>query len=79
MPYPVWMWHWASPNDIRVPWWAARRVVLPPEVRRAKEAAIAAFQTQIAPLSDDPADATVLPPHVLAHLTRAVEVVFEID
>jgi LmbE family N-acetylglucosaminyl deacetylase len=78
MTYPVWMWHWASPNDARVPWWAARRVVLPPEVRRAKETAIAAFQTQIAPLSNDPADATILPPHVLAHLTREVEVVFEL-
>lgn len=76
--YPVWMWHWASPSDARVPWWAAKRVVLPAELRAAKEAAVAAFQTQVAPLSDDPADAAILPPHVVAHLTRDVEVVFEL-
>jgi LmbE family N-acetylglucosaminyl deacetylase len=75
--YPVWMWQWATPSDLRVPWSTARRVVLPADVHAAKEAAVAVFQTQIAPLSQDPADATVLPPDVLAHLTRDVEIVFE--
>jgi LmbE family N-acetylglucosaminyl deacetylase len=77
--YPVWMWHWAEPNDPRVPWWQARRVLLPDEVRDAKRAAAAAFATQVNPLSDDPADAAILPPHVLARLTRDVEYVFELD
>jgi LmbE family N-acetylglucosaminyl deacetylase len=77
--YPVWMWHWAKPNDPRVPWWQARRVLLPDDVRDAKRAAAAAFATQVNPLSDDPADAPILPPHVLARLTRDVEYVFELE
>ena len=77
--YPVWMWHWAEPGDPRVPWWQARRVLLPDDVRDAKRAAVAAFATQVNPLSDDPADAAILPPHVLARLTRDVEYVFELD
>ncbi len=77
--YPVWMWHWAEPGDPRVPWSQARRVLLPDEVRDAKRAAVAAFETQVNPLSDDPADAAILPQPVLARLTRDVEYVFELD
>lgn len=75
--YPVWMWHWATPGDQRVPWSHARRIALPAEVRAAKDAAVQAFQTQIAPLSDDPADAAIVPPHILRRLNRPEEVVFE--
>jgi LmbE family N-acetylglucosaminyl deacetylase len=77
--YPVWMWHWAEPEDARVPWWQARRIALPDDVRDAKRAAAAAFTTQVSPLSDDPADAAILPPNVLIRLTRDVEFVFEVD
>jgi LmbE family N-acetylglucosaminyl deacetylase len=76
--YPVWMWHWAQPGDPRVPWSYARRVPLQPEVLAAKQAAVRCFRTQIAPLSEHPADAAVLPPGVLARLTRDTEVVFEL-
>jgi LmbE family N-acetylglucosaminyl deacetylase len=75
--YPVWMWHWSRPGDPRVPWSYARRVPLPPDIHEAKQAAVRAFESQIAPLSDDPADAAVLPPAVLARLTRSTEIVFE--
>jgi LmbE family N-acetylglucosaminyl deacetylase len=75
--YPVWMWHWSRPGDPRVPWSYARRVPLPPDVHAAKLAAIGEFATQLTPLSDDPADAAVLPEPVLARLTRTTEVVFE--
>ncbi len=77
--YPVWMWHWAEPADPRVPWRQARRVLLPDDVRDAKRAAVAAFATQVNPLSDDPADAAILPPQALARLIRDVEYVFELD
>ena len=77
--YPVWMWHWAAPGDPRVPWSYARRVVLPAAVKAAKEQAVEAFATQIAPLSSDPADAAILPPHVLARLTRGAEIVFAMN
>ena len=74
--YPVWAWHWAQPGDDRVPWERARRLDLPPAARRAKEAAVRAFPSQIDDLGPDPADAAILPPHVLARFRRPFEVVF---
>lgn len=74
--HPVWTWHWALPDDPRVPWERARTLALPADVRRAKEVAVSRFTTQVAPLSDDPADAAVLPPHVLARLLRGGETLF---
>ncbi len=74
--YPVWTWHWAAPDDPRVPWDGAHRVALPPAVRAAKQVAIDCFTTQIAPLGPDPADAVVLPPEFLAHFTRSHEVLW---
>ncbi len=75
--YPMWMWHWASPRDLRVPWSLARRVVLPPDVQEAKKTAVECFRTQILPLSSHPADAAILPPPVLRRLTRDTEIVFD--
>jgi LmbE family N-acetylglucosaminyl deacetylase len=74
--YPIWTWHWARPDDDRVPWRRARRVDLPPAARRAKEAAIQAFPSQIADLGPEPGDAAILPPHVLERFRRPFEVVF---
>ena len=73
--YPVWAWHWASAGDGRVPWRSLRQVTLPPEVRRAKARAVDAFGTQVRALGPGPADAPVLPPHVLARFDRSFEVV----
>ncbi|MFH8407021.1 PIG-L deacetylase family protein [Streptomyces sp. NPDC018019] len=73
--YPVWMWHWASPGDPRVPWDAARRLPLSRPARARKQAAIRRFASQIAPLGPDE-DTVILPPAELAHHTRAFEVVF---
>ena len=72
--YPVWTWHWAAPDDPRVPWAGAHRVLLPPAVRAAKRAAVDRFATQVRPLGPAPADRAVLPPDVLAHFDRDVEV-----
>ncbi|SNT06327.1 PIG-L deacetylase family protein [Rhodococcoides kyotonense] len=74
--YPVWMWHWAKPDHPDVPWERARAVALDPHIQSAKHAAVQEFRTQIAPLSDHPADRAVLPPHVLDRLLRPYEVVF---
>ncbi|MGK5684229.1 PIG-L deacetylase family protein [Actinoplanes sp. URMC 104] len=74
--YPIWTWHWAAPDDPRVPWHRAHRIDLAPGARAAKDAAVAAFPSQIAPLGPDPADAAILPPHVLARFARPFEVVF---
>ncbi|PSK87487.1 LmbE family N-acetylglucosaminyl deacetylase [Murinocardiopsis flavida] len=74
--YPVWMWHWARPDQPEVPWDTAHRIALPPHVRRRKAAAIDCFTTQIAPLSEHPDDAAILTPEMLAHFTRDAETVF---
>nr|WP_246442499.1 PIG-L deacetylase family protein [Rhodococcus triatomae] len=74
--YPVWMWHWATPGDAAVPWERAAIATPDREVLRRKEKAVQRFRTQIAPLSDDPRDAAILPPWVLERLTRGTEVVF---
>ncbi|WP_127502416.1 PIG-L deacetylase family protein [Actinoplanes solisilvae] len=73
--YPIWAWHWAVPDDPRVPWRKAYRIDLDLGAREAKAAAIAAFPSQIAALGPEPADAAILPPHVLARFSRPFEVV----
>ncbi|MBM2615674.1 PIG-L family deacetylase [Actinoplanes sp. LDG1-06] len=74
--YPIWTWHWSTPGDTRVPWDRAWRVPLGQNARKAKRAAIEAFPSQIAPLGPAPADAAILPAHVLARFDRPYEVVF---
>ncbi|OON82992.1 PIG-L deacetylase family protein [Streptomyces tsukubensis] len=48
--YPVWMWHWAVPDDWRVPWHTAHRLPLPARAQAAKDRAVRRFATQTAPL-----------------------------
>ncbi|WBB71926.1 PIG-L family deacetylase [Micromonospora sp. WMMD1128] len=73
--FPVWTWHWAEPDDPEVPWHRARRVDLTGAARSAKRDAIDAFRSQVRPLGPDPADAAILPPHVLARFARPYETV----
>jgi LmbE family N-acetylglucosaminyl deacetylase len=70
--YPVWMWHWASPADPRVPWDQALRVPLPPRAAGRKRAAITCFASQ----TEDRGHGLgpVLSPGMIAHFTRAMEV-----
>ena len=72
--YPIWMWHWARPGDQRVPWHRAMRVPLPPAVAAAKQAAIRCFASQME--DREPSGQPVLTPGMLAHFTRAQEVLF---
>ncbi|MFJ6699008.1 PIG-L deacetylase family protein [Streptomyces sp. NPDC091272] len=74
--YPVWMWHWATPGDPAVPWDRAARILLPPDVRARKRAAVERFVSQVRPLGPGPGDAAILPPEELAHHLRDLEVVF---
>lgn len=70
--YPIWMWHWARPGDPRVPWDRAVRVPLPPRAAGRKRAAITCFASQ----TEDRGHGLgpVLSPGVIAHFTRAMEV-----
>lgn len=69
--YAVWFWHHAPPAALDGD---AVRLDLPDAARSAKSEAIAAFTSQVTPLSDDPRDAAVLPPDHLARLDRSFEV-----
>ncbi len=71
--YPVWMWHWASPDEVVVPWTRAQQIVLPAATIDRKRAAIDEFRSQITP---DGGREAVLPPHVLPRFLRPFEVVF---
>jgi LmbE family N-acetylglucosaminyl deacetylase len=73
--YPVWTWHWATPQDRRVPWHRAARIPLTPENLARKRAALDCFTSQLHPLGPDPADAAVLPPSETAHFLRDYETV----
>jgi LmbE family N-acetylglucosaminyl deacetylase len=70
--YPIWMWHWAQPDDRRVPWHRACQVRLPAEVAARKRAAIDAFTSQLTDRGPD--TGPVLPTGIVAHFTRAEEV-----
>jgi LmbE family N-acetylglucosaminyl deacetylase len=73
--YPVWAWHWAAPDDPRVPWSRAARIDLPAWARELKQAAVACHASQILPLGNRPEDAPILPPDELKHFRRDFEVV----
>jgi LmbE family N-acetylglucosaminyl deacetylase len=70
--FPVWMWHWASPADPRVPWNRALRVPLAPRTVSRKRSAITCFASQ----TEDRGHGLgpVLTPGMIAHFTRTVEV-----
>jgi LmbE family N-acetylglucosaminyl deacetylase len=72
--YPVWAWHWAVPADRRLPWHRALRVELPPTLAARKRSAIQAFTSQLTDRAGG--HGPVLPPGIVAHFTRAQEVLF---
>ncbi len=72
--YPVWMWHWALPGDVAVPWHRGHRVPLSPAAVERKTLAAQNFHSQFVPPAPD-AD-PVLPPFVLHRLLAVGEVVF---
>jgi LmbE family N-acetylglucosaminyl deacetylase len=69
--YPIWMWHWGTPGDERVPW--DRIHVVPVDDVAAKASAINEFASQVRPIGPSPNDAAILPPHVVARFLRPVE------
>jgi LmbE family N-acetylglucosaminyl deacetylase len=71
--YPVWMWHWARPDDDAVPW---HRMSMAPVDRVAsarKRLAAAVFGSQLKPY--EPGLDAVLPPFVLQRLFAVGETV----
>ncbi|MET0303602.1 MAG: SAM-dependent methyltransferase, partial [Microbacteriaceae bacterium] len=72
--YPIWLWHWGSPDD--VPWTSAAVVPLDEADIAAKRAAISAHRTQTQPLSPSPGDEVMLHEGMRSHFTRDAEVLF---
>ena len=66
---PVWAWHWARPDDARIPWARAHKYLLDPQVLAQKRQAIAAHVSQVSP----PA---VLSRETLERLMQPFELVF---
>ncbi len=76
--YPVWAWHWARPGDGTFRPELLRAVLLSDDARRAKGIALAAHQSQVAPLSDQPGDEPVVPAGFRDHFRRTREVFLDV-
>ena len=74
--YPIWMWAWLTPDDPAVPWERARLLRLDTDVLAAKQAAIAAFISQVGPGPDG--SPPVLDAAMLAHTRRPTELLFRV-
>ena len=74
--YPIWMWAWLRPDDPAVPWERARLLRLDADVLAAKQAAIAAFTSQVGPGPDG--SPPVLDAAMLAHTRRPAELLFRV-
>jgi LmbE family N-acetylglucosaminyl deacetylase/SAM-dependent methyltransferase len=74
--YPIWMWHWGSPEHPAVPWELLHAHRLDERAASAKRRAIAAYRSQIEPLSTEPGDEPVLNDGFLRHFERDFEVFF---
>jgi LmbE family N-acetylglucosaminyl deacetylase len=46
---PIWMWHWSTPGDTRVPWHRLVALALPPWARLSKGSAWKAHASQLQP------------------------------
>ncbi|HEK1009840.1 TPA: PIG-L family deacetylase [Pseudomonas putida] len=70
---PVWAWHWATPDDPRLPWPRAHRLELDEARVARKRQALAAHHSQLEPDQNRP---PVLPAHLLDCLLQPFELVF---
>lgn len=70
--YPIWMWHWATPDDPAVPWHRARRLAVTSNEQAAKDAAMRCFASQLERRDGSP----LLTPDVVARQMAVGEIVF---
>ncbi|WP_123027596.1 PIG-L deacetylase family protein [Mycolicibacterium stellerae] len=70
--YPIWMWHWAIPDDPAVPWHGARRIELTPGDLAAKAEAMRCFASQLERGDGPP----LLTPEVVERQMALGEIVF---
>jgi LmbE family N-acetylglucosaminyl deacetylase len=72
--YPIWMWHWMTPDDPTIPRATAFAHRLDRARRDRKAAGLAAFASQLKPGPNG--EPPILEPDMLEHFDRDVEVVF---
>ena len=72
--YPIWMWHWARPDDTAVPWQRVHAVPLTSSDIDRKQHAAQSFRSQFE--APDDYGAPVLPAFVMRRLLALGEVVF---
>jgi LmbE family N-acetylglucosaminyl deacetylase/protein-L-isoaspartate O-methyltransferase len=70
--YPIWLWHWSSPDEAATPWDRFVSLPLSPAAVIAKQRAIASHESQIAPLH--PGESAVLHPLFLRNFDRDSEI-----
>lgn len=70
---PVWAWHWAAPQDPRIPWARARKYLLDPQTLALKRQAIAAHVSQVTEQDQAPA---VLSSEAIERILQPFELVF---
>ena len=70
--YPVWMWHWALPDDPAVPWDDARRITLSARDLATKAEALQCFSSQLERTDGPP----LLPAAVIERQMAVGEIVF---
>ncbi|WP_026553225.1 bifunctional PIG-L family deacetylase/class I SAM-dependent methyltransferase [Arthrobacter sp. H20] len=71
--YPVWLWHWATPDSPEVPWEQLQVLDLGRDEQKLKQSALLMHASQTAPLSDAPGDEALLGPAFLEHFARGFE------
>lgn len=71
---PVWLWHWAGPNERLVPWHRLQGFRVPPASRALKLQALSEHVSQIATATDD--GAPILEASILERAQRDVEYFF---
>ncbi|NHZ41617.1 PIG-L deacetylase family protein [Massilia aquatica] len=71
--FPVWAWHWATPDSSALPWPRARKLLLAPDQKERKRRAAAAFCSQT---EERDHDGPVLPQSALARLVTHQELYF---
>lgn len=72
--YPIWLWHWGTPDAPEVPWREFRALRPNCAALAAKARAMDAYPSQIRPLSAAPGDEAVLSDAIQRHFRRTEEV-----
>ncbi|WP_198334652.1 PIG-L deacetylase family protein [Psychrobacter namhaensis] len=69
----IWAWHWAKPDDSRIPWHCALRLDLTPEQLQRKTQAIACFKSQIT-VDESTGNPPILSAQAIARISQLWEV-----